>query len=349
MGISSLGKEAAEDAQSRGGSEFERFDVTGAMWAKSHPTTAVAGTAVALRTFNPQDGTPYGGLVLENPYIVADDGATENTYVFKNTSDKGDDFKIVNADDEATRIMEDGDDDIVLFDGNEFTGQQVDEFGLGDGQYLVLKVTGSTMMQVMRRLDVNGKEAAGVRRDEDGNIVLSKNGFPMQNGGLVEYNDWSDEYEARIARAPILREDVEGREVVILVQRKADVYDDYDGRAYFTTVSAKSDDGEWERVEPTTGEVPLGAIIDTGWLDWSYEPAMKEVESGNVSPAGSETALSTAEVTVIDQIQETVDASDAEFSELSREDLATLVSNNTDQFDPDTDLDTIVDELAGRQ
>lgn len=346
MGISKIGKDAAEEAQSSGSSEYERYDVAGDAFAKSHPTTAVAGTPVALRTFNPPEGSTYGGLVLADPYVIADDADTENTTIVESTTEKGDDFKVVNTDDEMTRLIEDDDSTIALFDGNEFEGDIVDSFDLEDGQHLILKVGGSTLRRVMMCLDCNGDTDADVQRDENGDLILSDNGYPMQNGGLIEFKP-GDEWDWQIARYPELREDLEG-DVGVMIQRKKDVYEDYDGRAYFTTVLAETEDG-WEDLQPTDeGEPELSNIIEAGWLEWSYDPAMEEVE-GNSTTGQSSDGLTRQEIAAIDDIQESIEESEQDFETLGREDLTGLVSDNLSKFDPETAPAEVVDELESRQ
>ncbi len=357
MGITNLGKQEAEKAQERQQDmeEYAPYDVEGDAWGRSHPTTAVAGTAVALRKWEPQDGDVYGGLVLEDPYVITDDADTEGTTIVESSEDSGDDFKVVNEDDEATELLENVG---VDFDGSLFKGEPTDDFDLDDDQNLVLKVGGSTMRQVLRRLDVSGDQAAGVQTDEDGEYVLSDNGYPIQNEGLIEYNDDSDEFEYNIARNPEIRPDVEGEEVAVMIQRKKDVYDDYDGRAYFTTVLVENDDGEFESVEPTDEYSPdIGNIIDSGWLEWSYpdtdnfgDSAEGTGDSGNQSsPTTSESSgLTASEISAIDKIETALEKGDADLGSMSREEVQGVVSDNADEFETDTDMETVVDELLSR-
>lgn len=358
-GISDLGREQAEQSQEDSQqSEWDSYDPTGDAWARMHPTTAVTGEPVALWYSNPEEYTPTGAIVLRNPEVITDDEATEGTTVIRSDSDRGDDFKFVNADDEATRIMEDGDEDIALFDGNEFAGELVDSVDLDDGQHLMLKFGGSSMRQVLRRLDANGAQAADVRRDDDGDVVLNNNGYPVQNRGLIEYDPQNDRddshFEYQVARDPVLRDDVQDGRVGVMLQRRKDLVEDYDGRAYFTTVFEVGEDGERSVIEPTedTEAVPLGCVIDTGWLEWSYpDEETYDGDSGNgttttTSESSSDTTgLTDTEIAAIDRITQDIEGTDGE---VDRDGITTVVEDSAEAFEDDTDLDTVVDEIETR-
>jgi hypothetical protein len=244
--ITDLGRDAAQESQensSSGGSddtEYERYDVSGDAFAKQHPTTAVRGEAAVLRYFpdwsSDQPDRGYFGLVLDDPSLVTDEGLDGST-VFMSTEDSGDDYKIVNEDDDATNILDTG----VDFSGNLFYGEQTDGF---EDDRVILKVTGSAGKSVASTLDVQGAQGARVERDADGEVVLHDGGFPQHNGGLTEYHpEGRDGERPRTAvHDTELRPDVEGRDVVVMLQRLAEIDPDYDGDAYWATVLADVDD-----------------------------------------------------------------------------------------------------------
>lgn len=348
--ITDLGREQAEASENQGGSadDYEPYDVSGDEWVRHHPTTAITGNAEALRLFTPRENPPYMGLVLSDPEIVTDDPETENSVIIQRGEGGGDTYKVVNTDDEATRLMEDDGTDVAIFDGNDFEGEVVDDFDLDDDQNLVVKYGGSSMRQVIKRLDANGGEEAGVVRDDDGNIVLSDNGNPMQNKGLIEYHpdNGEDHFEYRFARDPVLREDLEGERVGVMLQRKKDVREDYDGRAYFTTVFRETEDGDHEAVQQVSNpdEVTLDLLFDSGWLEWSY-PDDDEVDSGNSTTTAG---LSESDQEAVDKIQTVIEKTGTPVAERDRESVVEVVMDNSNMLDPDTDPDEVVDALFDR-
>lgn len=248
-GITDVGADAAHESSTRqsGGSddyesEYERFDVTGLAFGKQHPTTAVRGEATVLRYFpdwdNDEPDRGYFGIVIEDPSVVTDDEALDGTVVFESTEDTGDDFKVVNTDDGETKVIEGSG---VDFAGNLFYGEQVDDL---DTDTLVLKATGSSGRSIASTLDVKGAgnaHSVGAFNDED--IELHDGGFPQHSGHLVEYHpDGRDGERPRIARDTELRPDVEGRDIVVMIQRLRDIQEDYDGPAYWATVFADVED-----------------------------------------------------------------------------------------------------------
>lgn len=271
MSITDIGKEAAEESggrQSVDPDDYERFDVTGLDYTKMHPTSAVGGTAVALRFFpgDPDDDEDRGfaGLILDDPFIMNDGDDLSGTAVFESTRDKGDDFKIVNLDDEDTAIVEDAG---VDFRGNLFYGEQTDDI---DSDQIVLKLTGNAGRSAAQCLDVKGKGGADVIREDDGTPTINENsGFPEFNGRLVEYfdND-SDSYTPpRFARDTQLRPDLQGETTAFLVQRLAEIDEDYDGNAYWSTVMVQDGD-DFEAVEPTEEfEADETLVRATSWLE----------------------------------------------------------------------------------
>lgn len=248
-GITNIGAEAARNSQqSNDGdgdyeSDWDPYEVTGLEFAKQHPTTAVRGTAVALRYFpdwdNDEPDRGDFGVVITDPDVVLDDEDLEDTAIFESSRDVGDDFKVVNLSDEATEHLEGSG---VDFDGNLFYGEPVETFGTDE---LVLKATGSSGRSIASTLDVKG--ATGARsigsRDGEAVEVHEGHGFPKHNGGLVEYHpDGRDGERPRISRHTQLRPDVEGRDVVVMLQRLAEIDEDYDGPAYWATVFADLED-----------------------------------------------------------------------------------------------------------
>lgn len=277
MSLTKIGKEAAQQSGSSSGGdgdvEYERIDVSGDVFVKQHPTTAVAGNPVALRYFtgDPDNGgydRGYTGLILENPTLVTDDEGLEGTTVFSNSGDTGDDYKVVNIDDSETKELGEG----VDFDGNVFYGDAVEAF---DEDRIILKLTGNAGRSAACTLDVHGKGGADVERDDEGEPVLNDNGSLTENGALIEYapdNDDDNYTPPRFARDTQLRPDVEDHEVAVMVQRLSEVKDDYDGDSYWVTVMERADeDDEWTELEPTDEYEPDEDVMRaTNWLEWHF-------------------------------------------------------------------------------
>lgn len=290
-GITDIGANAAQEAQEQQNgdyeSDYERFDVSGLDWVKQHPVTAVVGTADVLRYFpNWDDDEPdrgYFGVVMSDPSVFTDDDELDGTVILARNEDmqeSGDDFKVVNLDDDQTKELPGGGG--IDFAGNTFYGEQVDEF---DTDQIVLKATGSSGRSVAATLDVKGAvsaQSSGYGDDEE--ITLHGGGFPEHNGGLVEYHpDGRDGERPRIARDPQLRPDVEGEQVVVMIQRLEDIQEDYEGPAYWASVLAPADvvgDVDDENVVEVNGTemAPLsptdefepddGLIRETGYIQW---------------------------------------------------------------------------------
>jgi len=310
MSIADIGREAAEastaEREDGGQSEYdyERIDVSDASFVKMHPgPTAVEATVTGLRYFAPyndgefdEDGRGAVHVVVEDMAIPSDD-SLEGVAIFESASDTGDDFKVVNTEDDNVDVY-----DIGVSVGQMFESEQVDEFGI-DGQ-AVLKLSTGSGRSVARTLDVNGLPNADVVRDEDGTPVLQDSGFPTSNNGLIEKHPDNDDdfYEPpRYHRDPQLRPDVEGERVIILLQHMSNVVDDYDGNAHWATVLAELDDErmselaelyaedpfysgsepedfireldgrEFIKLAPTSEFEPDEELVyETAWLDWNY-------------------------------------------------------------------------------
>lgn len=288
-GITDLGAQSAqesrEERESDNQSDFDpqdwydqQYDISGLSWVKIHPTTAIRGVAKSLQTFNVEEENyqrGYYGLVLEDPSVVVDDDELEGTVIFEGTKEKGDDFKIVNADDEQTTIIESG----VDFSGNLFYGEEVD--ALEDDE-MVLKLSGGAGRSTALALDVKGSGGAhsvGAYEDED--VELHDGGFPVHSGHAVEYHpDGRDGEMPRNARDFELRPDVEGKEVIVMIQRLADIDEEYDGGAYWSTVLVETEDADdavfeidgtaFESIEPTDEFEPSEDNIRAqGFISWN--------------------------------------------------------------------------------
>jgi hypothetical protein len=286
MSLTDIGKQQAKSTDSGGSvdaDEYERYDVSGHYYLKPHPTTAVGGTAVALRRFrgdpNDDDDDDWIGLVVEDPFIhTGDDDDLEHTTIFASTAETGDDFKVCNLDDPQTNHMEGTG---VDFDKNVFYAEpassfdEVEWFDTSEDR-LIIKLTGNAGRSAARCLDVDGLDNAGVVTDEDGTPELSDNGYPYYNGGLVEThpdNDGDTYTPPRYARDSQLRPDLESEEVAFMLQYTSDVIDDYDGDSYWSTVLRGDADTEtgFEPVEPTDEfEADEELVRATRWLDWRY-------------------------------------------------------------------------------
>lgn len=265
MSIVDIGEEAARSASrdtadgSTGdgsGVDYERMDVTDMSFAKVHPgPTAVAGTVTGLRLLPPgeqfdDDARADVGIVIEDPYIPADDGL-EDVAIFESTTDTGDDFKVINTEDSEVSVYDAG-----VSVGSMFEADQVDTFGVDT---IIAKFSTGAARSIARTLDVRGLPNADVERDDSGTPILQDNGYPSSNGGLVEKfpgNDDDTYVQPRYARDPQLRPDVAGEEVTLLVQHAANVLPDYDGNAHWATVLADLDDDRISELSETYANDP---------------------------------------------------------------------------------------------
>jgi hypothetical protein len=280
--------------------DYERVDVSGMEFAKMHPTVAVSGTARTLRYLpgDPDEGNldrGSAGLIVEDPSVYTAEPEFEGSTIFKATGDRGDDYKVVNVDDDATNEIPDTG---VDFDGNVFYSDQIDGFDVDE---LVLKLTGNAGRSATCCLDVHGEGRADVERDEDGEMILSDNGYPTYNGSLLERfdNDEENYTPPRFARDTQLRPDVEGQEVVIMLRRTRDVIGDYHGDAYWTNVLVADDGAEdgYTELEPTDEYEPDEALVRaTNWLEEAY-PSDEQIARACIAQG----------VSVPDRIQEELD------------------------------------------
>jgi hypothetical protein len=246
VGITDVGAEAAQESDANqnqtADSGYEGFDLSGVAFGKQHPTTAVRGTAVALRGLPPYEDSGVGNIavIMDDPSIVTSEEPLADSVVMLSDSE-GDQFKVIDTSDRATNVLEGTG---VDFDGNVYYGEQSDNFG--DIETVALKFGGAPRRRVGKTLDVSGATSAEalIERDDDGTITdieLDADGFPAHNGGYMEYDNDGDGTPER-SRAPELRDDVEGTDVVVMIQRLDEIDPDYDGNAYWTTVFASLDD-----------------------------------------------------------------------------------------------------------
>lgn len=284
--LTELAQSSADDpSPSSGGGdfeEFERFDVSGLPFTKLHPTVAFGGTAQVLRFFPEYDrdaeeytGQGDAGLIVDDPFI-AEPALGEQRVAVRDNAEKpkGDEVKIVNLDDEATKVMpgEVG----VEFDSRSFYSELFDDWPGEDeiqtlledddvsGTRAVVKIPGGgSAEEVIRTLDVHGRGGFGVERDQSGDLVLNDNGYPILNDGLIEYHpDWSSNTDDEDVPDPEfgpasteLRPDAEETRVVFLLQRASDVDPDYDGRGYSWTIFAELDEDRRQEIAENRAEV----------------------------------------------------------------------------------------------
>lgn len=169
-----------------------------------------------------------------------------------------------------------------LADSDAETIAEMGDFGVDS---LIIKLTGNAGQRATRCLDVCGQPGADVERNDDGEAIINEDsGWPTSNHGLIEYvddfieNEDGDWVPPRFARDPELRPDIEGQEVSVLLQRRSDVIDDYDGNSYFTTVLAREGaDGDWSDITPTDEFSPSDTLVAaTEYLEEAY-PEKSEV------------------------------------------------------------------------
>lgn len=224
--------------------DYERADISDAAFVKPHPgMTAITGTITGLRYFAPapDDQSEYddndrgwAGLILEDPEIPDD---AENVSLFKSTTEKGDDYKVVNTEDDSIDVYDAG-----VSVGSMFEADEVDEF---EDDTIVLKTSTSAGRSIIRTLDVRGLANARNEYTDDGEILLGESGYPETNDALIEKHPDNDDdtyVQPRYSRDPQLRPDVEGEQVTIILEHLSDVQEDYDGNAHWATVMADVED-----------------------------------------------------------------------------------------------------------
>lgn len=301
MSITDIGANAAEESSADNNAgdvtNYERFDLDGISFGRQHPTTAVRGTAVALRKLYDENDPDRSdvAVILDNPTVVTDDESLDGSVVVQ-SEEEGDQFKVVNTDDDQTRVL---DGMGVDFAGNTFYG---DIEGFDGMDRIALKRGGGAGTRIAKTLDADGATAAEatVERDEDGELtdltLDEEEGFPAHNGGYIEYDNEGDQLP-RQSRDPELRPDVEGQEVVVMIQRLSEIDPEYDGPSYWATVFANLDDDrqtelteryasesdrdaesfsteiegtEFLQLAPTSEfDVSDELLEDTGWIDWT--------------------------------------------------------------------------------
>lgn len=259
MSITEIGKEAARSSSSdndddqSSADEYERVDVSDQDFIKLHPgPTAIEGVARGLRYFPPAAESEYddndrgsAGLIIEDPAVPDDDGL-ESVSVYEATQERGDDFKVVNTDDDQIDEY-----DVGISVSEMFESEEVDDFGVDEG---IVTLSTSAGRSVARTLDVRGLANADLIRTDDGAPEIQDHGYPETNDALIEKNPDNDDntyLPPRYARDPQLRPDVEGQRVVILIQRMANVVDDYDGNSHWATVLADLDDDRQQELAET--------------------------------------------------------------------------------------------------
>lgn len=315
MSLTDIGREAAEASSNNGGSEeteYERYDLSETEFTKMHPgLTAIAGTVEALRYVGPapnDDGTyndedrGWAGVVLTDMHVPEDE-ATESVSIFQSSQRKGDDYKVVNTEHDSIDVYEAG-----VSVGQMFESDEVDGFDTDDN---ILKLGTSAGRSVIRTLDVAGLANADLVRDDDGTPELTDNGYPIMNDALIEThpdNDDDNYTQPRYHRDPQLRPDLEGREIVIILQHLEEVDPDYSGRSHWATALANLEadrqaelaqeyaddpyyDGdepedflqefngtEYLRIAPTMEFSPDDDLVrETRWTEWNY-PDDSELE-----------------------------------------------------------------------
>ena len=266
MSLSEISQEAVDatpDEDDDGGSgtdipDYERADITDTAFVKPHPgMTAIGGTVTGLRYFAPapeedrkfdDNDRGWAGVILEDPFIPSD---AENVSIFKSTTETGDDYKVVNVEDESVDVYDAG-----VSVGSMFESDQVEEF---DDDKIILKTSTSAGRSIIRTLDVRGLANARMDRDDDGQVILNDAGYPEMNNALIEThpdNDDDNYTQPRYARHPQLRPDVEGEEITIILEHLSDVQEDYDGNAHWATVMASLDDDSTEELSNQYADDP---------------------------------------------------------------------------------------------
>lgn len=275
MSITEIGANSAQessenrDANSTEEPTYDRYDLNGVGFGKQHPPTAVRGEIVALRKLwdeNDPDRSDIA-LILEEPSIVNDEPALENTVVALSDEQGGDDFKIANLDDENVSAVtpegkvsdpENVEDlsDIMAIEGNNYSYYGDVGTDFGDLSTIALKRGGGAGRRITSVLDVRGAVGAeSMIERENGEIVdmeLGEDGFPAHNGGLIEYDDSEDNEMPRYARDPQLRDDVEGKEIIVMLQRLKNIDSSYSGGAFWATIFVETDEDDVGEDDNTT-------------------------------------------------------------------------------------------------
>lgn len=235
--------------------DIERIIYTGAIWDDNGPVAQPDGD---------------WGFILSNPEVEVGTvyASTERDGGLARETGDGSpiDYKVVDQEDHAFEESYDADGNlkgVTAGSGNEFPATEADTFE--EDKILVFQggVAGDAMA---KRLDVNGRPNAYI--DSDGANTRGLIEFPTQAA--------DEDDRPRVARYPILREDLEGEAIGLYLARRSEVEADYDGRSYWGEVlHYPSDDSEGEFVEAQKDRAAVvtndGDAFDSS-LVWHDEP-----------------------------------------------------------------------------
>ena len=295
-----------DDDGGNDGGNYESYPVV-----TQSPTTVITGTVEDIWFTGDIDAEEQSGdfgVRLSNPRVEEGDGEI----IDGRDNDAGTDYKVFDPNQRDTQYS------TVEIDGEEHTvgvespnsstykGDFVDEF---EEDMIDLYVGGGASNERLGRvLDVNGERSAHAFDGE-------------YSGGLIEFEPGSGEGEGgvntRVARPPVLRDDVEGEEITVLLAMREQVEEDYEGGGYWILINK---DGE----ELTTqdGGVPEEYVN----FEWHDQPQGGFFNGGSTEESDSGWDDDAEEV-----IEETVDYIESEGGDVGVfDDLEGHVEQNLD-------------------
>lgn len=245
MSITELGRQEAQAILTSKTTDLgDGYERPKHFYLDQYPTTAIGGTAKQLRRCS--DGRTDGeilGLELADPYVCTADPELEGTAIFSHTEEN--EFSLVNIEDDETDSLDGA---VLRPDNTGFRANQVKTFGEAeefdsDTDRVVVRLSGKEGRYVGLCLDHYGLQGTNISRDSTEIPDLAS------NEGL--FDGVSLGYEGTSAR---LREDLEGEEVVLMLQRTEDVLDGYSGDSYWPTVLVRNS-GAGEDFEVVTPNI----------------------------------------------------------------------------------------------
>ena len=228
-------------------------------WVQMTPTSRIGGVvegiiyAGTLSEHEKDTGTSFG-VILSDPEVIEgelfrNDDKDEDGLTIAEQSDEGDiisrvtDYRVLDPEDAAVNVVEVGG-EMVATDGHEVSNQYSPAETFDEDEVLVW-FNGIAGQRIGRRLDFHGRPYAEYKADG----YLNKGLLQFPEGWRNNRSEALDAgHRPRVARAPILRDDVEGERIEISLGRweggrmyEAHVYDD-DGEELETLFDKNADD-----------------------------------------------------------------------------------------------------------
>lgn len=247
MSITELGRQEAQAIlTSKTTDSNDGYESPKHFYLEQYPTTAIGGTAKHLRRCSDDrtDGE-YLGLELADPYVCTADPELEGTAMFSHTEEN--EFSLVNIEDDEIESLDRA---VLRPDNTAFRANPVETFGEAeefdsDTDRVVVRLTGKEGRYVGFCLDQYHFQNTSIDRDstEIPEFSRSQDLFDGVTLGSIGTNT-------------LLRRELRGEELILLLQRTVDVLDGYNGDSYWLTVLMRKSgaDEDFEVVTPNIEE-----------------------------------------------------------------------------------------------